>query len=252
MQNYGNTAYAYNSFGMRISKRINNVTTYYHYDGTRLLAEWNETGTRSIRYIYDFEEMVGFMADNHIYPYFFIKDVEGNVIGLRCDNLSELVIGYEYDTFGNHKALNYLFGNVEEITDINHIALRNPIRWKGHYYDQESNLHYINSRYYSSVTKMFISPANPEQMLYNINILGTLNPYAIGNPLYFSVSRNNIYPSMSLFWDVPELNWWQQKFVWWSNLPNWIKCNGYRRYCGIINSNGCNKRSNSANINESR
>jgi len=27
MQNYGNTEYAYNSFGMRISKRINNVTT---------------------------------------------------------------------------------------------------------------------------------------------------------------------------------------------------------------------------------
>ena len=70
---------------------------------------------------------------------------------------------------------------------------------------------------------MFISPANPEQMLYNINILGTLNRYAIGNPLYFSISRNNIYPSMSLFWDMPELNWWQQKFVWWSNLPNWIK-----------------------------
>ncbi|MCL2522480.1 MAG: hypothetical protein FWE36_06435 [Erysipelotrichales bacterium] len=224
LESFGSSFYRYNSFGMRLSKRVNGVTTFYHYDGTRLLAEWNETGTRSLRYIYDLEEIVGFMADNDLYPYFFIKDIEGNVIGLRCDNMPDMVIGYEYDAYGNHKAFRdtgITSDRIAEITDINHIALRNPIRWKSHYYDQESGLYYINSRYYSAFTKMFINPTNPIKMLYNITIPGTLNPYAIGNhPLFFSVSINNIFPSMPLFWDMPSVSWWQSRY---NRMPNSLK-----------------------------
>ena len=38
------------------------------------------------------------------------------------------------------------------------IALANPIRYRGYYYDDETGLYYLNARYYSPMWRRFISP----------------------------------------------------------------------------------------------
>lgn len=43
-------------------------------------------------------------------------------------------------------------------TNINNIATINPFRYRGYYFDSESNLYYLNSRYYDPEIDRFISP----------------------------------------------------------------------------------------------
>ena len=38
------------------------------------------------------------------------------------------------------------------------MASVNPIRYRGYYYDTETNLYYLNSRYYDPETGRFVSP----------------------------------------------------------------------------------------------
>ena len=47
--------------------------------------------------------------------------------------------------------------NGNAITDQDHVANRNPIRYRGYYYDTESGLYYLNSRYYDPVTGRFVN-----------------------------------------------------------------------------------------------
>jgi hypothetical protein len=49
--------------------------------------------------------------------------------------------------------------------------------------------------------RSFISACNIDEILYNIDEPGHLNPYTIGNPVYFPMNRFNIFTSIPL---VPE------------------------------------------------
>jgi len=84
----------------------------------------------------------------------------------------ELIATYEYDSYGKVLSIKDANGNV--ITDQNHIANRNPFRYRSYYYDIETNLYYLNSRYY-----------NPEwgRFLNADGIIGTNETY-IGYNLY--------------------------------------------------------------------
>ena len=60
-----------------------------------------------------------------------------------------------YDTWGN--TLHILDANGAEITNNSSLAVQNPFRYRGYYYDSESGLYYLQSRYYDPVTGRFIS-----------------------------------------------------------------------------------------------
>ena len=62
------------------------------------------------------------------------------------DTKGSLVARYIYDTWGN--TLSVTDANGKAITDANHIANINPIRYRGYYYDAETGLDYLQSRYY--------------------------------------------------------------------------------------------------------
>ena len=66
------------------------------------------------------------------------------------DTAGNKVVEYAYDAYGNCKVLdsttNYTLGNY------------NPIRYRGYYYDRETKLYYLNSRYYNPEWRRFISP----------------------------------------------------------------------------------------------
>ena len=53
---------------------------------------------------------------------------------------------YIYDSWGN--TLSVQDANGKEITDPNHMGNLNPMRYRGYYFDTETGLYYLQSRYY--------------------------------------------------------------------------------------------------------
>lgn len=62
------------------------------------------------------------------------------------DTKGSLVARYIYDTWGDTLSVTDASGKA--ITDPLHIANINPIRYRGYYYDAETGLYYLQSRYY--------------------------------------------------------------------------------------------------------
>ena len=81
-------------------------------------------------------------------------NLQGDVIALLDENY-DVVVKYTYDTWG--KVLSVTDANGTLITDTSHIGHRNPIRYRGYYYDIETGLYYLQSRYYDPEVGRFIS-----------------------------------------------------------------------------------------------
>ena len=60
------------------------------------------------------------------------------------------MVGYTYDAWGNC--------TIDSSTTNYELAHDNPIRYRGYYYDEDTGLYYLNSRYYNPEWRRFISP----------------------------------------------------------------------------------------------
>jgi len=61
------------------------------------------------------------------------------------------------------------------------------VRYRGYYYDTETGLFYVGSRYYDPEIGRFISSDVPEMMLLSDNIIGTnLYAYCYNNPVMYA------------------------------------------------------------------
>lgn len=136
-------SYAYNSDGIRTKKVIGDKTIEYYIEGNNVIYEKGED--YEIYYIYDADsEITGFEYNDSIFIYKKngLKDVIG-IIDLQGNEIAS----YEYDSWGK---ITKIAGNME-------IARINPFRYKSYYYDEESGLYYLNSRYYDAATGRFIN-----------------------------------------------------------------------------------------------
>lgn len=142
-QNNGTyTSYSYNAEGLRTSKTHKSTTTKYYYSGDKLIAE--ETPSYKLNFLYDENGLLyGFIKDNTT-KYFYVRDIYQNILGI-IDNTGAIVVKYDCDAWGNHKVLD---GNGNVNTSDSFIGNINPFRYKGYYYDKESNMYYCKSRYY--------------------------------------------------------------------------------------------------------
>lgn len=136
-------AYTYNSDGIRTKKVIGDKAVEYYIEGNNVLYE--KGIDYEIYYIYDNNsEIAGFEYDGstYIYKKNGLKDIIG-IIDLQGNEIA----AYEYDSWGK---ITKTTGNME-------IARINPFRYKSYYYDEESGLYYLNSRYYDACTGRFIN-----------------------------------------------------------------------------------------------
>ena len=95
----------------------------------------------------------------------------------------ELVATYDYDAWGRV---------VENSTDqdTQNIAEANPIRYRGYYYDTETRLYYLKSRYYDPATKRFIS--TDEFVSTSIeDVAKNMFTYCLNNPVIYVDSEGN-------------------------------------------------------------
>ncbi len=181
--------YYYNANGQRYKKTHDTITTEYIYEEGKLLKELvlgKTTPLYEINYLYNQLKVFGFEYNGEVYTYEY--DIIGNIIGIY-DNNSQIVARYKYDAYGNHQILNPDKTINDDDTFIGNI---NRIRYKGYYYDVETNLYWLSTRYYSPELCRFISPdsieyLNPE----NINGLN-LYAYCGNDPISYADPSGNL------------------------------------------------------------
>ena len=82
------------------------------------------------------------------------------------------MVKYTYDAWGNH--------TVEDSTDCG-LGTRNPFRYRGYYYDTETGLYYLQTRYYDPEIGRFVT----------IDDVAYLAPDTIGGLNLYSYCNNN-------------------------------------------------------------
>ena len=80
--------------------------------------------------------------------YFYIRNVQNDVIGLH-DTEGKVVVSYSYDTWGNIVSIS---GSLKDS-----VGVKNPYRYRGYRYDEETGLYYLQSRYYNGSWGRFIN-----------------------------------------------------------------------------------------------
>ena len=153
MTQFGTHTFHYDAFGCRTFK---NQIKYTYDDQGRLLKEVN--GTHTILYFYDGLSICSIQVDGQ--SYFLRRNLFQDVTHIYDLN-GNLVASYLYDAWGNHQVFD---ANGIENTNADFIGNINPIRYRGYYFDVETNLFYCNSRYYSSELCRFLIPDSIEYL----------------------------------------------------------------------------------------
>ena len=179
--------FAYNYEGMRTKK--GNVR--YFYVGNRLVSEVRDNVTILYRYGVKGLSSIVVKKGEDTQKYVCRTNIFGDVIAIY-NTEGDLQCKYNYDAWGNHR-----IGNArnELIYDSaigviatgyeNHIAILNPIRYRGYYYDIETGLYYLQSRYYDATLCRFLNRDNVNYLEpESINGLN-LYAYANNNPIMY-------------------------------------------------------------------
>ncbi len=106
-----------------------------------------------IYYYYDENGVSGFNYNG--LEYYYQKNIFGDILAIY-DNYANLKCRYVYDAWGNHKI--YDANGQVVVPEALNIGNINPLRYRGHYWDKEFGLYYLQTRYYDPLLGRFISP----------------------------------------------------------------------------------------------
>ncbi len=179
LMSYGSNTYTYNADGIRTSKTVNGVEHIYHLSGTQILSEeWTEGNVQHILiFVYDASGqpigMSHYENGEQRGTYVFVKNIQGDVIGIY-DEEGTCLVTYTYDAWGN-VTVSYSNGGASTA------ARYNPFRYRGYYYDTETSLYYLNSRYYDPNVGRFLNAdgsvnANGDLIGFNMFAYCSNNP----------------------------------------------------------------------------
>ncbi len=138
--------YEYDHEGRRIKKMVGNVEETFTYVGDILFG--CERLGRSLRFSYDSVGNPAAVMYNGV-EYYYVKNLQGDIIGL-VDGFGAWVVRYRYDAWGN------ILSTTGSLASS--LGAVNPFRYRGYFYDAETGLYYVSSRYYDPQLCRFISP----------------------------------------------------------------------------------------------
>ena len=118
---------------------------------------YEKRGNMDIYYLYDTLGNLSAIryADGTVdHLYYAVCNSRGDVEAFY-NGSGTLRARYIYDSWGN--VIKAVDGNGKEITDKNSVAYINPIRYRGYYFDSETGLYYLKSRYYDPQVGRFIN-----------------------------------------------------------------------------------------------
>ena len=164
-------------------------TYLYAADGT-LIREIvdNPNGTQDImEFLYDHAgQPYSFVLNNAIY--FYVVNLQGDVVRI-VDGYGRTVSSYVYNAWGKQ-----ISATSSSLSNAANVTAKNPLRYRGYYYDTETKLYYLQSRYYNPEMGRFINAddttylgADGTQLSYN------LYAYCANNP----INRTDTYGNWS-------------------------------------------------------
>ena len=175
-------AFTYDALGRRLSKTTSAGTTTFIWDGERLAAEEAFTGAFRV-YVYADEKAMT--------PFLFVdydsKDsdpADGRLRHLFTDQVSCPILVEDQETRVLWRARTSPYGGQ---TASGQSRLTLNLRWPGHYFDIETELHYNRHRYYSPRLCRYIQP-DP------FDIDGGVNVYAYPARPLDTVDLNGLAP----------------------------------------------------------
>ena len=123
-----------------------------------------------------------YTADSYTY-YFFDRNVQGDIVAVY--NQSGAKIGtYTYDAWGNHTVTAASGISTQESQVLNTL---NPFRYRGYFYDVETGLYYLQSRYYNPEWGRFISADDVSYLGANGDLQAfNLFAYCSNQPINYS------------------------------------------------------------------
>lgn len=191
-QNGKQNTYKYDVDGLRLEKTAGGVTTQYQYVNGQLLGEKRSNGV-VLRYTYDaLGVLSGIQYKNAagVTTNYIVRCTLSGDVDQIYDTKGNLLARYIYDTWGDTLSVTDASGKA--ITDPLHIANINPIRYRGYYYDAETGLYYLQSRYYDTTTRRFL---NADEILGANSDINALNLYAYcgNNPVVREDDKGNAW-----------------------------------------------------------
>ena len=140
-------SFKYDHNGLRTQKVVEAdwypETTNYYLHGkllTHMTVDYRDTSENAhqdkLHFFYDAQSRPAKVSYNGVI-YTYIHNLQGDIVGL-LDNSGTLVVEYKYDAWGKPISTT---GSLAAM-----LGKRNPFRYRGYVYDEESSLYYLRSR----------------------------------------------------------------------------------------------------------
>ena len=174
-------SFAYNESGLRTSKTVNGVAHSYVWQGSKLAADI--TDAYALYFHYDSTgDVIGFTrtASGADAEYFYVKNLQGDILKVITATGTEAAT-YTYDAWGK------LLTSSGDLADIN------PLRYRGYFYDTETGLYYLQSRYYDPEVGRWINIDNVEYLGTEDELISyNLFTYCLNNPVNRTDENGNL------------------------------------------------------------
>ena len=190
-----NINFTYDAQGHRIAKEHETVvevdgevyrngsTAKYTYLGDTLTdMQWVEVDGSESSFHFTYDTTGPMSMTFYGTEYFYLKNAQGDVTGL-VDSSGTQVVAYTYDAWGN------ILTTTGSMADS--LGYTNPFRYRGYFYDTETGLYYLQSRYYDPGVGRFINA--DEYVSTNQGILGDNGfAYCQNNPVRYGDSQGTL------------------------------------------------------------
>ena len=178
---------SYDDSGLRLSKQDSTGVTRYTYDNGKIVHQYTENNnviTNELFFRYD-ENGAPLSVNYNGTEYFYVLNLQGDIIAI-IDNSGAVVVEYSYDSWGYHSS-DDISGTMAST-----LGTVNPLRYRGYYYDTDTEFYYLSSRYYNPEIGRFVNADNQ----ISAGNLGGMNLFAYcgNNPV------NRIDPTGEAWW----------------------------------------------------
>ena len=178
-QGQTSVSYDYNENGIRNKKTVNGITTSYILAGSTIVSE-NRNGNFIQYYYNEAGSVIGLRYNGN--DYFFRRNLQGDIISI-LNTAGQTVVSYEYDPWGNILSTS---GSMAAT-----LGADNPFRYRGYYYDTESGLYYLQTRYYDPAVGRFINADGYTST--GQGFLGNnMYAYCLYNPISYTDPSGNV------------------------------------------------------------
>ena len=203
--NDGTWTYTWN--GRQLASMTNGTTTWsYKYNADGLRTEKTD-GTTSYKYIYSGDKLIQMSAGNDVLKftydggtpatvtyngstYYYVTNLQGDVVAI-VSGQGRLMGSYSYDAWGNVSSSNGFSATLTQL---------NPLRYRGYTYDSETQLYYLQSRYYDSEMGRWINADDTAYLGADGTLLSNnLFAYCSNNPVIKVDKTGNLGLAIGIF-----------------------------------------------------